>query len=43
VARATTRALRGLAASPVTSAVATGTIALCLLLAGAFALLLVNM
>jgi cell division transport system permease protein len=38
-----TRALRGLAASPVTSAVATGTIALCLLLAGAFALLLVNM
>ena len=43
VARATTRALRGLAASPVTSAVAAGTIALCLLLAGAFALLLVNM
>jgi cell division transport system permease protein len=37
------RALRGLAASPVTSVVATGTIALCLLLAGAFALLLVNM
>ena len=43
VARATLRALRGLAASPVTSVVATGTIALCLLLAGAFALLLVNM
>jgi cell division transport system permease protein len=43
VARATTRALRGLAASPVTSTVATATIALCLLLAGAFALLLVNM
>ena len=43
VARASLRALRGLAASPVTSAVATATIALCLLLAGAFALLLVNM
>ena len=43
VARATTRALRGLGASPITSTVATGTIALCLLLAGAFALLLVNM
>ena len=43
VARATLRALRGLAASPVTSAVATATIALCLLLAGAFGLLLVNM
>jgi cell division transport system permease protein len=42
-ARAASRAGRGLAASPVTSAVATGTIALCLLLAGAFALLLVNM
>jgi cell division transport system permease protein len=38
-----TGALRGLAASPVTSAVATATIALCLLLAGAFALLLGNM
>jgi cell division transport system permease protein len=36
-------ALRGVAASPVTSAVATATIALCLLLAGAFALLLTNM
>jgi cell division transport system permease protein len=36
-------ALRGLAASPLTSIVATATIALCLLLAGAFALLLTNM
>src|SRR5512145_927718 len=36
-------ALRGLAASPLTSVVATATIALCLLLAGAFALLLTNM
>src|SRR5262245_15555704 len=36
-------ALRGLAASPLTSVVATVTIALCLLLAGAFALLLTNM
>jgi cell division transport system permease protein len=43
VARAASRALRGLAASPLTSAIATGTIALCLLLAGSFALLLVNM
>jgi cell division transport system permease protein len=43
VARALLRALRGLAASPVTSAVATVTIALCLLLGGAFGLLLVNM
>ena len=43
VARAASRALSGLAASPVTSVIATGTIALCLLLAGAFALLLVNM
>lgn len=43
VRRALVRALRGLAASPVTSAVATVTIALCLLLGGAFALLLVNM
>jgi cell division transport system permease protein len=41
--RAITDALRGLAASPLTSAVATATIALCLLLAGAFALLLTNM
>jgi len=40
---ALTGALRGLAASPLTSAVATATIALCLLLAGAFALLLTNM
>jgi cell division protein FtsX len=36
-------ALRGLAATPLTSAVATATIALCLLLAGSFALLLTNM
>jgi cell division transport system permease protein len=36
-------ALRGVATSPLTSAVATATIALCLLLAGAFALLLTNM
>lgn len=36
-------ALRGLAASPITSAVATATIAVCLLLAGAFTLLLTNM
>jgi len=42
-ARAVSRALRGLAASPLTSAIATATIALCLLLAGSFALLLVNM
>jgi cell division transport system permease protein len=42
-ARAAGSALDGLRASPVTSAIATGTIALCLLLAGAFALLLVNM
>jgi cell division transport system permease protein len=40
---ALTGAVRGLAASPLTSAVATGTIALCLLLAGAFVLLLGNM
>jgi cell division transport system permease protein len=40
---ALTGALRGLAASPLTSAVATATIALCLLLAGAFALVLANM
>jgi cell division transport system permease protein len=43
VARAVRRALSGLAASPVTTGVATATIALCLLLSGAFALLLVNM
>lgn len=43
VARAASRALSGLAASPVTSVISTATIALCLLLAGAFALLLVNM
>jgi cell division transport system permease protein len=42
-ARAVGSALRGLRASPLTSAIATGTIALCLLLAGSFALLLVNM
>jgi cell division transport system permease protein len=42
-AHAASRALRGLTASPLTSAVATLTIATCLLLAGAFALLLVNM
>jgi len=42
-ASAVTSALRGLAASPLTSVVATATIALCLLLAGAFALLLANM
>jgi len=41
--RAAQSALRGLRASPITSAIATGTIALCLLLAGAFTLLLVNM
>jgi cell division transport system permease protein len=40
---ALTGAVRGLAASPLTSSVATATIALCLLLAGAFALLLTNM
>jgi cell division transport system permease protein len=43
VARAASSALRGLRASPITSAIATGTIALCLLLAGSFTLLLVNM
>ncbi len=43
VARAAGRALSGLAASPVTTGVATFTLALCLLLGGAFALLLVNM
>lgn len=42
-ARAVSSALRGLRASPITSAIATGTIALCLLLAGSFGLLLVNM
>jgi len=42
-ARAVSSAFRGLRASPVTSAIATGTIALCLLLAGSFTLLLVNM
>jgi cell division transport system permease protein len=42
-ARAVSSALRGLRASPITSAIATGTIALCLLLAGSFTLLLVNM
>jgi cell division transport system permease protein len=42
-ARAASSALRGLRASPITSAIATGTIALCLLLAGSFTLLLVNM
>jgi cell division transport system permease protein len=42
-ARAVGSALRGLRASPVTSTVATGTIALCLLLAGSFVLLLLNM
>jgi cell division transport system permease protein len=42
-ARAASSALRGLRASPITSAIATGTIALCLLLAGSFVLLLVNM
>jgi cell division transport system permease protein len=42
-ARAASSALRGLRASPVTSTIATGTIALCLLLAGSFALLLLNM
>lgn len=36
-------AWQGLRASPTTAAVATGTIALCLLLAGSFALLLANM
>jgi len=36
-------ALRGISASPVTSAVAVATIAVCLVLAGAFALLLFNM
>ncbi len=36
-------ALRGLAATPLTSAVATATIALCLLLVGSFVLLLTNM
>jgi cell division transport system permease protein len=42
-ARAARSALVGLRASPVTSAVATGTLGLCLFLAGCFALLLVNM
>jgi cell division transport system permease protein len=43
LARAVASALRGVRASPVTSGIATGTIALCLLLAGSFVLLLVNM